>query len=185
MSVEGQITENEARRLFSLARGVPAGLTIVEIGTYRGRSTAALAFGSLNSKSVPVFAVDPHLPYVGPKGGVYGSTDQAALYANLTRLGIGTLVTVIGLSSRRAAAAWEESNIGLLFIDGDHHYAGVSADFNSWFPMLAPDAVIAFHDQFDSGVSRLIDEAVRNGSITRLGSIDGLGWFRKDDSTNA
>ena len=45
-SVEGQTTENEARRLYSLARGVRAGLIIVEIGTYRGESTNAFAFGS-------------------------------------------------------------------------------------------------------------------------------------------
>jgi hypothetical protein len=46
MAREGRIAENQVRNLYSLALGVRAGLTIVEIGTYRGRSRTALAFGS-------------------------------------------------------------------------------------------------------------------------------------------
>lgn len=36
--------------------------------------------------------------------------------------------------------------IDLLFIDGDHTYAGVKADFEMYSPLVAPDGIIALHD---------------------------------------
>jgi predicted O-methyltransferase YrrM len=36
--------------------------------------------------------------------------------------------------------------IDLLFIDGDHSYAGVRQDFESYAPLVAEDGIIAFHD---------------------------------------
>jgi hypothetical protein len=36
--------------------------------------------------------------------------------------------------------------IDLLFIDGDHRYDGVKADFLSYLPFLAPNRKVAFHD---------------------------------------
>lgn len=60
MGIEGQITRSEARVLADLTEEVPADSLIVEIGTYRGRSTIALAFGSLMHNKNRVYAVDPH-----------------------------------------------------------------------------------------------------------------------------
>jgi predicted O-methyltransferase YrrM len=36
--------------------------------------------------------------------------------------------------------------LDLLFIDGDHSYNGVRADWEMYGPLVAPDGVIAFHD---------------------------------------
>lgn len=36
--------------------------------------------------------------------------------------------------------------IDLLFIDGDHSYAGVSADYSMYAPLVRPGGIIAFHD---------------------------------------
>jgi predicted O-methyltransferase YrrM len=36
--------------------------------------------------------------------------------------------------------------IDLLFIDGDHSYAGVRSDYEMYQPLVAPDGMIAFHD---------------------------------------
>lgn len=36
--------------------------------------------------------------------------------------------------------------IDLLFIDGDHRYDGVKADFITYLPFLAPNGHVAFHD---------------------------------------
>src|SRR5690349_2956533 len=41
--VEGWLTDAQARRLWDAARTVPAGGSVVEIGSYRGRSTVVLA----------------------------------------------------------------------------------------------------------------------------------------------
>ncbi len=60
MAVEGQIQREEARCLYNLARHASAKGVIVEIGSYRGLSTVALAKGSLKGSGIPVYAIDPH-----------------------------------------------------------------------------------------------------------------------------
>jgi len=36
--------------------------------------------------------------------------------------------------------------LDVLFIDGDHSYGGVKADWEMYGPLVAPDGLIAFHD---------------------------------------
>jgi predicted O-methyltransferase YrrM len=38
------------------------------------------------------------------------------------------------------------STIDFLFIDGDHSYGGVSADFNTYSPLVRSGGLVAFHD---------------------------------------
>lgn len=97
MSIEGQISRAEAANLMELARDSKPKTAIVEIGTYRGRSTAALAFGSLMGGRNRVYAVDPHEEFVGVLGGQFGSHDQAELYRNLVMADIGEVVAVVCL----------------------------------------------------------------------------------------
>jgi predicted O-methyltransferase YrrM len=39
-----------------------------------------------------------------------------------------------------------DRKIDLLFIDGDHRYAGVAADLAQYAPLVAPEGLIAVHD---------------------------------------
>jgi predicted O-methyltransferase YrrM len=53
--------------------------------------------------------------------------------------------------------------VDLLFIDGDHGYAGVKQDFAMYAPLVRPGGLIAFHDVLlhedsDTDVARLWDE---------------------------
>ena len=47
--------------LYRLASEVPEGQVIVEIGSYRGATTCALALGSNAGNGVEVFSIDPHV----------------------------------------------------------------------------------------------------------------------------
>jgi hypothetical protein len=48
-----------------------------------------------------------------------------------------------------------------LFIDGDHRYEAVRADFAAWQPHLAPGAIVAFDDSDFADVARAIAELER------------------------
>ena len=48
--------------------------------------------------------------------------------------------------AQRVRAALDERVIDVLFIDGDHAYAGVKADFETYAPLVRPGGLIAFHD---------------------------------------
>ncbi len=180
-----QMGEGELRVLRTLASQVPAGLDVVEIGSYRGNSTIALAEGSAAGNRVRVYAVDPHVPFVGVKGGVFGPADQAALYRNLSTFGVGELVAVVCLPSATVARAWTNESVGLLWIDGDHRYESVRLDLEAWYPHVAPGGIIAFHDCDSEGVRRIISEATQAGKIERLGSQSLLSWFKKTNNPTA
>jgi predicted O-methyltransferase YrrM len=178
MSIEGQISREEARRLIELARSTMPGRIIVEIGTYRGRSTIALAFGSLLGSANRVYAVDPHLEFQGVLGGWFDPQDQEELYRNLVRAGVGRIVAVVSLASRVVARCWAERNIGLLWIDGDHSYAAVREDYESWEPFVADGGIVAFHDSSVPGVVKVLHELSQEKRIFPLGQTEALSWFR-------
>lgn len=178
MSIDGQISRAEARTLIELARDTNPGSVIVEIGTFRGRSTAALAFGSKLGNQNRIYAIDPHVMFTGVFGGEFGPKDQAELYQNLVKAGVGHIVAVVSLPSQAAARCWDRKNVGLLWIDGDHSYEAVSADYKSWSRFLVKDGLIAFHDQLAPGVAQLLGELLDKGSLTPGGKVEALSWFK-------
>src|ERR1700716_775047 len=65
-SIGGWLPKDEAEWLFNSARSVPEPTNLVEIGSYKGRSTCCLALGCRNTKK-RIFAIDsfdggPDLP---------------------------------------------------------------------------------------------------------------------------
>jgi hypothetical protein len=54
-----------------------------------------------------------------------------------------------------------EPPVDFIFIDGDHSWAGIDADWKSWSTRIAPGGVIALHDSRPSSESNLVLESVR------------------------
>lgn len=178
MSIEGQVSKNEITRLISLAQDVKMGEVIVEIGSFRGRSSIALGLGSKMGNGSRVYAVDPHLDFSGVMGGTFSPSDQTELYKNIIRFSMGEIVSVVSLPSACTAKGWiEDWPIGLLWIDGDHKYESVRLDFDSWKDHVAPNGIIAFHDSNFEGVRHFIDEAIAGNELVELGNVESLSWF--------
>jgi hypothetical protein len=163
-TIEGWLGEPEARLLYESARSVRSG-SIVELGSYRGRSAAALAFGTLAGNRRPVFCLDPHEEFEGPLGASYSSLDRGRFMQEMLRLGLYHIVRLVNLSSEQISDHWP-SPVALLWIDGDHHYEAVKRDWLAWSGKLAPDAVVIFDDAdlAESGPGRVIDEIVGEGA---------------------
>lgn len=176
-SIEGWLARAEIELLLAHAAEVPAAQAIVEIGNYRGRSTVALALGARRGNGAPVYSIDPHLEFVGPRGGRFGRADQAELYANLTRAGVGAGVHVVGLGSLPVAASWNGPAVGFLFVDGDHRYESVRADLEAWSRHLAPGAIIGFDDCDFPEVARLVAERERAGELVARGAAGKVRAF--------
>lgn len=172
--IEGMVSFDESLLLYSLANEVQSGC-IVEIGSYRGRSTVFLGRGSLDGKNVPVYAIDPHKSFIGVLGGVFGAKDRTAFFQAMLNNGCSEIVALINLSSELFSNSWKEP-ISLLWIDGDHSYEGVKRDFECWLPHLQFDAMIAFDDATDPelGPRKLIDELTKSKQfeeVINLGKI--------------
>ena len=152
--------------------------TCQQTSTFRGRSTTALALGSMLGRRNRVFAVDPHEEFTGVLGGVFGPKDQAALYRNITRADVGDIVAVVSLPSRAVARSWTEKNVSLLWIDGDHRYEAVCSDYSAWSGFLIAGGIVAFHDRAAPGVAKLVEELVQNRQLLPQGDVEALAWYR-------
>ncbi|MEO8502454.1 MAG: class I SAM-dependent methyltransferase [Acidobacteriota bacterium] len=168
---EGMISLDEAVLLYGLARQVRSGC-IVEVGSYRGRSTVALGRGSIDGSRVPVFAIEPHVVFIGVLGGRFGPADAGAFHRAMLETGCYHVVRLISLSSEQVAPAWRLP-IELLWIDGDHRYEGVRRDFDSWRPHLAPGATIVFDDAADPAIGphKLVSELLATREYRRVNEV--------------
>jgi predicted O-methyltransferase YrrM len=132
--IPGWLTDEEGEALYELARSCNGSGVIVEIGSWKGKSTVCLGLGSQAGNSVPVYAVDPHADYR------FGD-----FKTNVERAGLLDLVRPIASLSQTAADDFDQA-IELLFVDGSHEYDLVLEDFEKWVPKVVDGGWVAFHD---------------------------------------
>jgi predicted O-methyltransferase YrrM len=161
LSIQGATSVPQAELLRGLARNAAGGV-IVEIGSYRGRSTVALAKGSAEGHQAPIYAIEPHEPFTGLFGGNFGPGDRRAFYKTMLRTRSWEHVRLVNLSSEIVTPGWRQP-VALLWIDGDHRYDSVKRDLEAWLPHLLPDAVVVFDDTDRGGPRRLTQELEQAG----------------------
>jgi MMP 1-O-methyltransferase len=150
--VPGWLTDEEGEALYELAKRCSGRGAIVEIGSWKGKSTICLGLGSKAGSSVRVYAIDPHADYR------FGD-----FKANVERAEIAELVTPIPSLSQAAANDFHEP-IELLFVDGSHDEALVREDFDKWVPKVVDGGWVAFHDTtWTSGPRRVVGESIYRG----------------------
>jgi len=147
--IPGWLTDEEGEALYELARACRGEGVIVEIGSWKGKSTVCLGLGSQAGKSVSVYAIDPHADYR------FGDFKQ-----NVERAGIKEVVRPIASLSQAAAGDFDEP-IELLFVDGSHEYDLVLEDFEKWVPKVIDGGWVAFHDTtWTEGPRKVVGAAV-------------------------
>jgi predicted O-methyltransferase YrrM len=148
--ISGWLHHEAGCELYRRARFEAPTSTIVEIGSWKGRSTAWLGFAMKDRGEGCVYAVDTWLGSAEHRGFLAkyepGQLRDEFL-ENMRRFGLTPFVEAIESSSVSAAREWEPNlPIGLLFIDGAHDYPSVRADFEFWSPMLAPGGFLVLDD---------------------------------------
>lgn len=176
-ATEGMISLDEFRLLFGLATEVRAGV-IVEVGSYRGRSTTALACGAQAGSGAEVYAIEPHRPFTGALGGTFGPEDRAAFFRTLAATGAYRNTFLMSTDSPHVAPGWDRP-IGLLWLDGDHSYEGVRRDVDLWLPWLQVDGRVALDDSTNPelGPCHVVNELLDSGEFAlyeRVGPVTVL-----------
>lgn len=153
--IDGWLADDEAWALHRIAHDAPGtDPLIVEIGSWMGRSTIAMALAFAERGTGTVVAVDPH-------AGGYLRTEHAmdswsAFERNVAAAGVEAHVRPIvaqSVDARRQV----EGPIDALFVDGLHRYETVMLDIDTWEDALRPGATVAFHDY---GIFRGLTEAL-------------------------
>lgn len=153
------LIENPCRdALIHLASQVPAGQAIVELGSFKGRSTGHLALGAVRGNGAEVHAFDPWDDGNIPPG--YEATaptvveyvrseTRQAFDAHMATTGAGDHVTAHRATATDGAKDWTGPKVGLLFHDALHRFQDVRNDLKAWLPHMAKQAVVVLHDVGD------------------------------------
>jgi hypothetical protein len=177
--VPGYIGELEFRALGLLVGSAPPGGVTVEIGSFKGKSTVAVASIAAACKLGPVISIDPHTaPSVTDPilSGKASSFDD--FLTTLRTTGIEQHVEVHRAPSREVAKGWDRP-IRLLWIDGDHTYAGAKEDFDLFSPYLMDGAIVALHDtlhEFEGPIRVFVEDILRSDRFGPAAFFHTIGW---------
>jgi predicted O-methyltransferase YrrM len=168
---------DEAARLYRVAREVDGG-AVVEIGRFKGGSTFLLA-AALAGRA-ELWSFDIHVVH---DASFTGASLDDELHDALRRYDLADHVHLIVGDSRTATPPPEP--IRVLFVDGDHSYEGVRADWDHWGDKLSVGGHVLFHDAVDyggigtyvAGVGRLVEELDRDPALSRLPDAGGIAHF--------
>jgi predicted O-methyltransferase YrrM len=179
------VTAVEAGLLVDLAHGRTS---VVEVGVYQGATSARLA--AAMAPDGCLWLVDSFTRSTLPERLVGLSFNH-----RLARRSVRPFrdrVRFVRQTSVAAARGLElEAPADLIFVDADHSYEAVRADFLAWGPHLAPAGAMAFHDSrlcsarpdltWDTGPVRLATEILRgdHGSWEMAGAADSVTAFRR------
>lgn len=170
-----------------LAERAQAARVIVEIGSWKGRSTRALG----DHTPGVVYAVDhwqgqlrdasagPSLE-VARRG---GEAVFAEFRHNLTDLIAVGRVEPIRMEAQAAFPVVRERlarTVDLVFIDGDHSYEGCKANIAAYRTLIRPGGILAGHDYNrvarHAGVRKSVDEAF--GVSGRVRHVTHIWWVQ-------
>jgi predicted O-methyltransferase YrrM len=178
-SATGFLSEREGRFLALAAAAAPAAGVILEIGSFKGKSTVGLAAVARRYGLGRVIAVDPH---TAPSETDPDLADQTTSYddflTTLRSAGLTDWVEVHRAFSQDLAQGWDRP-LRLLWIDGDHTYAGAKRDLDLYRPSLTPGAIVAIHDalhHYPGPLRVFVDELLRSDDFGPVGFCGSIAW---------
>ena len=172
---------DEAALLYGLARRAEPGAAVVEIGRFKGGTTLMLA--SALPAGAELWSYDLH---VALRPDLSGAQLDSELRTALDRYGLTDRVHLVVGDSRTAEPPPRAAT--LVFVDGDHTYAGARADYERWRDQVAPGGHLLFHDAVDvggygnhyPGIARLVGEIERDDAgFERLPDAGSIAHFTR------
>ncbi|MDE3199384.1 MAG: class I SAM-dependent methyltransferase [Acidobacteriota bacterium] len=177
----GFLLENEARFLAMAAACAPEDGVIVEIGSFKGKSTVVLGTVAKHYGLGPVVAIDPHT-FHSAELEEYRSKPGASSYDEFMRsiesANLENIVEVHRDFSNAVCAHWQRP-IRFLWIDGDHSYAGAKADFDGFMPHVVEHGIVAFHDalhEFAGPIRVFVEDVLRSNDYGAAGFVNSIAW---------
>lgn len=180
MQIPTHMSQAELDVLYDLAAGLSDGAHVLEIGSYVGASATRLAAG-LSLVEGHLYCVDTWANETMPEG----ERDTFAEFQRNTAAA-SARITMVRKRSDELTASEIALPLDFAFIDADHSYPAVRADFALARDRLKDGGMIAFHDcTYFEAVSRVLGEVLATGEWQLLGNVDSLVWLRKLGGTGS
>lgn len=141
--------------------------TIVEVGSWMGRSTAYMASLIKNSgKNIRFYSIDTWQGSAAEEGHQKwisqlkqrGSDLYKEYLDNLTSCDLIDVVTPIRSPSISAAEKFSDSSIDMIHIDASHEYIDVLKDLEAWYPKIKNGGLLTGDDYGWPGVYKAVNE---------------------------
>jgi predicted O-methyltransferase YrrM len=165
-----------------IVKQMPDSAVMVEIGSWKGRSTACLGVEIINSgKGICLICVDAWKYVPSTEQPVSSQAKFDKVYNEFvenTRL-FENFLSIVRKDSVQAAGYFRDNSIDFVFIDALHTYEGVKADAEAWLPKVRPGGIIAGHDSFTRvhpGVKKAVDELFPNVNLI---PDQNVWWIKK------
>lgn len=168
--IKSHLTAEERIALYRLALEKR---NILEIGSYLGASACCFGAAVKRHGLGRIYCIDTWQNDTMTEG----KRDTWQAFQENTMSYKGYILPLKGFSSDLLSeVAAQVKSIDLLFVDGDHSYAGVKADWEAYRGFLTANSVIAFHDWgWAEGVQRVIREDVQP-LLKDYDSLPNLWW---------
>lgn len=169
VKIPGWMTRNELEWLREMALRMPPGAVVVEIGSWMGRSTAAIAVPHVNLICVDTWGGIP-----GDISGVLAKRDDiyASFVRNMRRLRLRP--RVLPMDCAAAADLFPDASLNWVFEDSDH--PRFRDTFYSWLPKLAPGWIMSGHD-YGHWAWPVITETLLGSGLQFCVVPDTLIWY--------
>ena len=195
IDVKGFLSDKEAKKLQELFLNVHHLGSVLEIGTYCGKSTLNFALVAKKIDGL-IYSVDHHTGSEEHQlGEEYHDEDLfdkrlekfntlPELLKNLRSSSLGKYIIPILSKSSEASKTFSEL-ISLLFIDGGHSLEAALSDYNSWKDKICPGGLLVIHDVFpnpqDGGRPpyEIYSKAQKSKKFEDLGIYETLGILKK------
>lgn len=153
---------------------VDNGALLVEIGSFKGKSTAYMAVEIANSgKNIQFDAIDP-MELLGHYAVSAEEKPEEFEGYNaedfLKRLdSVKNYFNLRQMTSEQATALYQDKSIDFIMIDGDHTYEGVANDIKNYLPKMKSGGIMAFDDAYDDTIKRAIQDTAGDLNPTFTG----------------
>ena len=171
-NIAGWLSDAQGRALLTAAAATTGRGAIVEIGSWKGRSTVWLAEGARRAGQ-RVHAIDRHTRSLEDPS----ANTLTEFLENIRTAGVADAIEPLVMSSAEAAAI-VRGPVELLFIDGDHSFDGVRRDAEIWLPRVVDGGLVMFHDVATAGYDgprrifrRMVCWNGRFARVRRVGSM--------------
>ena len=152
----------------------------VEIGTWKGQSSAFLAVELINSgKKIKLDCIDNFTGSVIEPGQMYDRDNQAGrlmeVFTNNMKPVEGHYTAIQGDSSE-SASLYEDESLDFVFIDASHDYESILKDIKAWFPKVKVGGLFAGHDFADPypGIQKAVRDLLAKETV---GVTPSTCWF--------
>lgn len=168
--IKSHLTVNERVYLYRLTKNKSI---VIEIGSYIGASACCFGAAMKEFGTGKLFCIDTWKNDAMSEG----NWDTYAEFSKNT-VNFSKFITPIrGFSTEVVEqVANQTTTLDLLFIDGDHSYEGVKADWEAYQHFLKPGSIVIFHDWgWAEGVKRVIEEDVKP-LVSHFDSLPNMWW---------